>query len=642
MRRLTLTLLLAGLGLAMSVVGVAPAGALPVPPVVTTGTATAIGNTTATVDGTVNPVGTATTYQFEYGTTTTYGQTTTATAAGAGVLAVPVNAALTGLIPGTTYHFRITADNGSGPTPGADATFTTTGGPVTGPTVAIAPTTATLTGTVNPSGSATTYTFQYGTTTAYGQQTAAQSAGSGTSAFAASAGITGLTPATTYHYRITATTGTTTLAGSDQTFLTPGTPTASTLTAATNPVAGNNDLTTTLTIGSDPAGTPGGQASVIAEALSSQFANQLASFGGCTPANFNNATGPTAANCPDRSSILGTAAIAIRDQNSTQVTSDQGFLVKSPDNRIILWYHTPAVGSTPAGFGQIPATVTQETGLYGPVVTYDLTGLPVGSRLKQLVLDYQRNAVNAKAPFAPTTCTGGSWQFQGRVVYFGGVQPELPGTTVACGTAALPAAPQPSKLALARATIIRSERVIDILAPITRRASGNVSLDLYAAGQHTKWTAPIDAANGRILNRHSIPAAQANKGTGILTITYTGDADTRPQVVRLRAANTPALLVADRPTLTNGHVVDHGTVSGSAHGVVRIQLEYYSAGKTTTLQLYATIAGGRWSINQALTAAQLAAIAARQGTVESYVLFTGYLPRQMRGEMVAYQVLGAP
>jgi hypothetical protein len=76
--------------------------------------------------------------------------------------------------------------------------------------------------------------------------------------------------------------------------------------------------------------------------------------------------------------------------------------------------------------------------------------------------------------------------------------------------------------------------------------------------------------------------------------------------------------------------------------VVRVQLEYYSAGKTTTLELFATISNGTWNLDTALTADQQAAIAKRQGTVESYILFTGYLPRQMRGEMIAFQVLGAP
>ena len=37
-----------------------------------------------------------------------------------------------------------------------------------------------------------------------------------------------------------------------------------------------------------------------------------------------------------------------------------------------------------------------------------------------------------------------------------------------------------------------------------------------------------------------------------------------------------------------------------------------------------------------------AAIAARRGKVHSYILFTGYLPAKMRGEMQAYEVLGAP
>lgn len=636
MRRLTLTLLLAGL--AMATVSVAPAGALTiVPPIVTTGAASDVTPTTATVAGTVNPVGAATSYSFEYGTTTAYGQQTSATAAGAGVLAVPVTAGLTGLAPATTYHFRITADNGGGPTPGADATFTTTGGPTTGPVVAIATTTATLTGTVNPAGTATTYAFQYGTTTAYGQSTPATSAGAGSANVPASAGLTGLTAATTYHYRINETRGSASLFGADQTFVTAGTAPGSALTGAVNPAGGNNDLTLTLNVGTDPAGNPAGQAAAIGQALSSQFTSQLASFGNCTAANLNTAAGPTAANCPDRTSILGVGSLVTRDQNGLQATTDQGFIVKTADNKVAFWWHYAA-----GAFGVAAGAVSQETGLYGPVVAYDFTGLPAGARVKQLVTTYQKNAVNGKAPFAATTCAGGSWQFQERIVYVGGVNPELPTTTVACGAAALPRAPEPSKLELARATIDKSARVIDILAPITTRASGNVSLDLNAAGQHFKWTAPVDAANGRIRDRHAIPAAQAAKGTGILTITYPGDADTRPQVVRLRAANNPALLDAIRPTLTNGHLVDHGTISSSARGVVRVQLEYYSAGKTTTLQLFATVANGSWSLDQALTASQVAAINARQGTVESYILFTGYLPRLMRGEMASYQVLGNP
>ncbi len=208
--------------------------------------------------------------------------------------------------------------------------------------------------------------------------------------------------------------------------------------------------------------------------------------------------------------------------------------------------------------------------------------------------------------------------------------------------APLPAAPEPSKLELARATIYHTAHLIDILAPITARASGNVSLDLYAAGQHHMWTAPIDAANARIRNRETIPNAQAAMGTGILTMTYPGDPDTRPQVVRLRAANTPANLDAVRPTLVNGRLQAHGTVSTSARGVVRVQLEYFSAETTTTIEKTATIANGTWTLDAQLTPEQQAAIAARRGVVHSYILFTGYLPARMRGEMQSYEVLGAP
>jgi len=201
--------------------------------------------------------------------------------------------------------------------------------------------------------------------------------------------------------------------------------------------------------------------------------------------------------------------------------------------------------------------------------------------------------------------------------------------------------PEPSKLELARATINKTTNWIDILAPITARASGVVSLELFGAHQVHRWTAPISSSDGRILDRQTIPPAQAALGTGILTITYRGDADTRPQVVRLRAANNPANLDASRPTIANGHLLANGTINGAARGIVRVQLEYFSGGRSTTLEKTAPIANGSWRLDALLSPAEQAAIATRRGTVHSYVLFTGYLPAKMRGEMQAYEVLGA-
>jgi phosphodiesterase/alkaline phosphatase D-like protein len=280
MRRLKLLL---GLGGLLAAAVLAPsASALPLTaPVVSTGTATTPTLTTTTVSGTVNPVGQATTYKFDYGTTTAYGHQTTAESAGSGLLDVPVTADLTGLTPATTYHFRVEATNASGPTDGSDATFTTAGTPVvqTGAATAVTGTTATLGGTVNPSGVAATYAFEYGPTTAYGTKTTSQSAGAGTANVTASAPITGLAAGTTYHYRLVATNADTAVQGADATFVTPGASAASKLAVTVSPAGGNTDLSSTLTVGADAAGTPIGAVASITQALSSQFANQLASFG---------------------------------------------------------------------------------------------------------------------------------------------------------------------------------------------------------------------------------------------------------------------------------------------------------------------------------------------------------------------------
>jgi len=81
----------------------------------------------------------------------------------------------------------------------------------------------TLNATVNPNGSTTTVYFEWGTTTSYGNITPIQPIGSGTSPISVSANLTGLSPNTTYHYRIVATNvvGTTTY-GSDMSFTTTG------------------------------------------------------------------------------------------------------------------------------------------------------------------------------------------------------------------------------------------------------------------------------------------------------------------------------------------------------------------------------------------------------------------------------------
>ncbi len=102
------------------------------PPGATSGEATQVAETTVKLTGKVNPDGTAVAAcRFEYGTTMSYGAvapcTPEAADLGAGGLNVPVSAAIDGLEPGTTYHFRLIASNVNGAALGSDVPFATVG-----------------------------------------------------------------------------------------------------------------------------------------------------------------------------------------------------------------------------------------------------------------------------------------------------------------------------------------------------------------------------------------------------------------------------------------------------------------------------------------------------------------------------------
>jgi Subtilase family len=81
--------------------------------------------TSATLNGTVNPEGNETKYYFEYGATTSYGTKTAEASAGAGTGNVEVSKTIGGLAAGTEYHFRIVATNAEGTSYGADEAIKT-------------------------------------------------------------------------------------------------------------------------------------------------------------------------------------------------------------------------------------------------------------------------------------------------------------------------------------------------------------------------------------------------------------------------------------------------------------------------------------------------------------------------------------
>jgi N-acetylneuraminic acid mutarotase len=193
------------------------------PPVDTTNPATLIASFSATLNGMVDPHGLTTSVYFQYGTTTSYGFTTSFQSKTGNTYQSAI-ANISGLTASTTYHFRIVAHNSGGITYGNDMTFTTlsaTGPPVvtSNPAALIAGFSATLNGTVNPHGLTTTVHFQYGTTTSYGHNTATQTE-TGNTYQSVNANITGLSASTTYHFRLVATNSAGTRYGSDMTFTT--------------------------------------------------------------------------------------------------------------------------------------------------------------------------------------------------------------------------------------------------------------------------------------------------------------------------------------------------------------------------------------------------------------------------------------
>ncbi len=184
--------------------------------------------TGARVHATVNPQHSLTSFRIEYGTSTAYGSSAPE---GGGEVGEqfsdqPVAASLTGLQPETLYHYRVSAEDGvEGAQTGADATF------ITAPAAAasageVTTKQATLTATINPHGQATTYRFNYGPSAAYGSSTPEADGGSGNGTQSVSGHITGLTPATTYHVQVIATTNGITRSGADGTFTTAPAPTA--------------------------------------------------------------------------------------------------------------------------------------------------------------------------------------------------------------------------------------------------------------------------------------------------------------------------------------------------------------------------------------------------------------------------------
>ena len=97
-------------------------------PIIVTNTSVSPSDTTAIVNGTVNPKGAFTSYWYEYGTGSTLGKTSARQILGSGYRAISAPAYVTGLAADTSYSFRLVAENSYGKSAGAEYSFRTTRG----------------------------------------------------------------------------------------------------------------------------------------------------------------------------------------------------------------------------------------------------------------------------------------------------------------------------------------------------------------------------------------------------------------------------------------------------------------------------------------------------------------------------------
>ena len=177
--------------------------------------ATEVTASTAVLNGTVNPLeaetGEGATCEFEYGSSTAYGQRVKC--------AQPVTSAekvrsltVAKLEPDTTYHFRLMASNNNGAHVGGDLTFTTKGPGIEAEFASdVTATSASLNSTVDPNGKEISYFFQYS-----GEDTEActpstctavpaepgTGIGSGEEQLPEIQTVENLTPGRQYHYRV--------------------------------------------------------------------------------------------------------------------------------------------------------------------------------------------------------------------------------------------------------------------------------------------------------------------------------------------------------------------------------------------------------------------------------------------------------
>jgi hypothetical protein len=197
-------------------------------PKITYGAPTDQTQTSAVVHASIDPNngGPVVSCQIEYGPDNSYGSTAPCSpdpSGGSFNEVTDVSATISGLTTEQEYHYRFVAGNADAVRRGADRTIIPhwVMGLETEPASEYAPTSVRLNGRFTGNGAHTTYHFEWGKDSSYGNSTPEEDAGSPSGPTTVGSTLAGLAPVTTYHYRVAAKNPDGESKGDDEVFTTP-------------------------------------------------------------------------------------------------------------------------------------------------------------------------------------------------------------------------------------------------------------------------------------------------------------------------------------------------------------------------------------------------------------------------------------
>jgi hypothetical protein len=170
---------------------------------------------------------------------------------------------------------------------------------------------------------------------------------------------------------------------------------------------------------------------------------------------------------------------------------------------------------------------------------------------------------------------------------------------------------------------------LEVAAAVARTATGKVRVTYKAGGRTLRFDQTI--RKGTIRIARALSRAMRRAASGVLTLTYAGDARVRSDAVTLRAAARRSGLKRRSSTISGGRLRVAGTISKSARGTVRVRIEYVENGALQRRTYSAKVRKGRWTLDVALPPA------ARAGGHLS-ILFSGDVKRRLWGEQLSRAV----